>query len=127
MWIAVKEGKPRYHHGNRQPSSRVTSPFSPRGERPLREGAGESWKGAPLAAVGAGGAALIRWPALFFCSGLGGRARAGPRPLPAFRPRNRCVFLNPSPWGRERAGVHGGNGPALGAAGPILAEARGFP
>lgn len=54
MWIALKGGKPRYHHGNRQPCGRVTSPFSLGWKRPLREGAGESSKGAPLASFSAG-------------------------------------------------------------------------
>lgn len=101
-------GKPRYHHGNRQPSGRVTSLSSPYWKRLLQEGAGESWKGAPRAA----GSALTPWTALFFCSALGGRTGTGPRPVgpPSSFPPPQQVCVP----GSEPASVHRGNGRSCG-------------
>lgn len=58
-------------------------------------------KGGAPRRLGAGGSAPIPRTALFFCSGLGGRTGAGPRParlLPALRPRNRCVSPIRARW-----------------------------
>ena len=76
-------GKPRYHYGNRQPSGRVTSPLSLSRLGAASEGG--SWgvleEGAPRLLQCGGCSAPISGRALFFCSGLGGRPRAGPRPV----------------------------------------------
>lgn len=53
--IVLAGGKPRYHYGNRQPLwPRDVTPLSLRLKRPLREGAGESSKGAPLSSFSVG-------------------------------------------------------------------------
>lgn len=83
-WIAVGGGKPRYHHGNRQPAGRVTSPLAPLGAASAGGSRGVLKGGAPRR-LGAGGSAPIPRTALFFCSGLGGRTGAGPAPLASFQ------------------------------------------
>lgn len=91
--------KPRYHHGNHQPSGRVTSPLSLAGSG-LCAGPGEPSEGAPLAAVGAAVPPRCRGRLCSFVPVWEeGRARAPPRSaaLQLSRPRNRCVLPRPSP------------------------------
>lgn len=117
MWSALEGGKPRYHHGNRQPCGCVTSSSSPRWKRPLREGAGESSEGAPLASLRAGRFRPdpLEGFVLLFRSGRKDWERAPPRrsTFQRFHPATGVSSVREP--GCEPASGHGGNGPGLGA------------